>query len=205
MAVPMKSVSATRAAWPSIAVSGCMFAWIMLLATVAGNDTGLWLSSLGWAISCAALLIAPYLLIAALWVLGHRTLAMGASICFLASFWLMDWSFLRFLFVHELGIMKSSSGTLMADALAKSFKGLEAFAAVAVTIPLVASASLSRVTWLDWLVNLVLPTSLAIIWLCFFYAIHDSIEAAAGAGAGAAAIVIAQLMVNRRMGKAEKL
>ena len=200
----MKSVSATPAAWPSIAVSGCVFAWIMLLAIVVGNDTGRWLSRMAWAMSCAALLIAPYLLVAALWLVGNRTLTAGLAIFFLASFWLIDWSFLRFLFVHELGIMKSASGTLMADALAKAFKGLEVFAAVAVTLPLLASAFLSRMKWLYWIINLALPAFLTVMWLYFFYAIHDSAEAAASAGTGAATVVIAQLVVSRRMRKASK-
>lgn len=129
---------------------------------------------------------------------------MGFAICFLASFWLVDWGFLRFLFVHELGIMKSASGTLMADALAKSFKGLEVFAAVAVTLPLVASACPSRMKWLDRIVNLALPAFLTVMWLYFFYAIHDSAEAAVSAFTGAVTVVIAQLVVSRRTGKATK-
>jgi hypothetical protein len=200
----MKSVSAMISAWPAMAVAGCMVAWLMLLVMGVGGETGDWLSSLGWGIGCSVLLAAPYLTVAALCAAGKRRLAMGVAISFLASFWFVNWSFLRFLVVHEFGIMRSATGALIADALAKSFSELEVFAAIAMLLPLTAPETFSRMKWLEWVVNLALPAFLALLWLFFFYAIHDSAEAAAGAGAGIAAILIAQLVVKRRMEKAAK-
>lgn len=195
MAFSLTEKESLSPAWASLAVSICVSVWMFLIGGEVAKAHGNWGATVAWSALCAVLLAAPYLLIAALVIVGKRAIAMIVGIGFVLSFWLVDWGFVRFLPVEMFGIMNTASGTLIADAFVKAFKGLEFFAASSTLICMVFGQLAIKKGRKMRLVFSGAAALWTIAWLLFFWGVHSSYEA--GASAMAALVSLASYQFLR--------
>lgn len=199
MAFLLTERSVLAPAWSASSIAICLIFWMSLIglgvATASPAELGY---TIMWTGLCAILLAAPYLLLVGLTLNRRVRSAIALAIAFALSFWWTDWGFVRFWPMEALGITDTDSGFLIADALVRSFRELEFFAALSTTLCLM-SGLLGQ--WKRGFVGHfcdIFAACVVVAWLFLFWSIHSTIEAAAAAATAVIGIVSFEVFIRLR-------